>query len=61
MENKASTEEGINVEVVKCIIEAAAEKICYVFDKSLKAGVFPYEWKEAIVVPIPKVQRTKKN
>lgn len=60
MENKAGTEEGINVEVTKCVVETAAKKICYVFNTSLESGMFPNEWKEAIVVPIPKVRGTKK-
>lgn len=43
LENKASTEEGINVEVIKYIVEVAAEKIGYVFNASLKTGIFPNE------------------
>lgn len=60
LENKAGTEEGINVEIMKCVVEVAAEKICYVLNTSLESGMFPNEWKEAIVVPIPKVRGTKK-
>ena len=60
LENRAGTEEGVNVEVMKCVVEVAAEKICYVLNKSLETGVFPSEWKEAIVVPIPKVRGTNK-
>lgn len=60
LEYKAGTEEGINVEVMKCVVEAAAEKICYVLNISLESGMFPNDWKEAIVVPIPKVRGTKK-
>lgn len=60
MENKSGTEEGINVEVMKYVVEVAAEKICYMFNTSLGTGVFPNEWKEAIIVPIPKVRGTNK-
>lgn len=45
---------------MKCVAEVAAEKICYVFNASLETGMFPNEWKEATVVPIPKVRGTKK-
>lgn len=60
LENKAGTEEGINVEVMKCVVEVAAEKICQVFNASLEIGIFPNEWKEAAVVPVPKVRGTNK-
>lgn len=60
LENKAGTEEGITVEIIKHVVEAAAEKICYILNKSLEEGMFPNKWKEAIVVPIPKVRGTNK-
>lgn len=60
LENKYSTEEGITVEIIKKVVSVAGPKICYIMNRSLKEGIFPSERKEAIVVPIPKVQRTKK-
>jgi hypothetical protein len=60
LENKAGTEEGITVVIMKHVVEAAAEKICHILNKSLEEGMFPNEWKEAIVVPIPKIGGTTK-
>lgn len=60
LENKAGTEEGINVEVMKCVVEVAAEKICHIFNASLETGIFPNEWKGAMVIPVPKVRGTNK-
>lgn len=58
--NKAGTEEGITVEIMKMVVEVAGEKICYILNRSLKEGIFPNEWKEAIVIPVPKVRGTNK-
>jgi len=60
LENKSGTEEGITVEIMKKVVMVAGTKICYLFNRSLEEGTFPNEWKEAIVVPIPKIQKTKK-
>lgn len=60
LENKNGTEEEITVEIIKKVVSVAGPKICYIMNRSLEEGIFPNEWKEAIVVPIPKVQRTKK-
>ncbi|RLU18430.1 hypothetical protein DMN91_008787 [Ooceraea biroi] len=46
LENKAGTEEGITVEIMKHVVEVAAGKICHVFNKSFEEGMFPKEWKE---------------
>ncbi|KMQ85478.1 rna-directed dna polymerase from mobile element jockey-like protein, partial [Lasius niger] len=56
--NKAGTEEGITVEIMKLVVEAAGEKVCHILNRSLEEGRFPNEWKEATVVPVPKVQGT---
>jgi len=58
--NKSGTEEGITVEVMKFIVEVAGQKIAHIFNKSLEQGIFPDEWKESIVVPIPKIGGTIK-
>ena len=36
-------------------------KLCELLNRFLKEGIFSIEWKETIVIPIPKIQRTKKN
>jgi len=53
-------EEGITIEIMKKVISVAGTKICYIMNRSLEEGIFPSEWKEAIVVPISKVRKTKK-
>jgi len=45
---------------MKKVILIAGTKICYIMNRSLEEGIFPSEWKEAIVVPIPKVRKTKR-
>jgi len=60
LENKSGTEEGITVEIMKKVVMVADTKICYLLNRSLEEGTFPNKWKEAIVVPIPKIQKTKK-
>jgi len=37
-------------------MEVAGETVCYIINKLLQEGVFPKRWKEAIVIPIPKVR-----
>lgn len=60
LENKSDTEERITVEIMKMVENVAGNKICHVFNKSLEEGIFPNNWKQATVIPIPKVQGTKR-
>lgn len=60
LENKSGTEEGITVEIMKCVVEVGGDKICFILNKLLEEGIFPSKWKEAIVVPVPKVRGTIK-
>jgi len=53
--NKSGTEE-----VMKFIVEVAGQKVAHICNKSLEQGIFPDEWKESIVVPIPKIGGTIK-
>jgi len=46
--NKAGTEEGITVEIMKLVIEVADKQIANIVNKSLELGIFPYEWKESV-------------
>jgi len=52
--NKAGTEEGVTVEIMKLVMEVAGERVCYIVNILLQEGIFPEKWKKAIVVPIPK-------
>jgi len=54
--NKAGTEEGVTVEIMKLVIEMAGEKVCDIVNRLLQESVVPEKWKEAIV--IPKVRET---
>lgn len=58
--NKSGTEEGITVKIMKLVVEAAGEKVWHILNMSLEEGMFPVGWKEAIVVPIPKIRGTNK-
>lgn len=48
------------VGIMKLVVDAAGEKICNILNLSLKEEIFPSGWKEAIVIPIPKVRGTNK-
>jgi len=46
---------------MKLIVKAAGKKLCHIFlNKFLKKGIFLDKWKEATVVPIPKIRGTIK-
>jgi len=56
--NKAGTEEGITVEIMKLVMEMAGEKVCHIINRLLQESVVPERWKEAIVIPIYKIRGT---
>jgi hypothetical protein len=58
--NKSGTEEGITVDIMKKVVAVAGTKLCCIFNRSLQEGIVPCEWKQALVIPIPKVRGTKK-
>jgi len=60
LENKNGTEERITTEIMKRVVAAAGSKMCLILNRSLQEGIFPDRWKEAIVVPIPKISGTTK-
>jgi len=60
LENKSGTEEEITTDIMKRVVAAAGPKMCLVLNRSLQEGIFPDNWKEAIVVPIPKIRGTRK-
>lgn len=49
------------MEIIKKVVMVASAKICFIFNKSLEERIFPSKWKEAIVVPIPKIRKKEKN
>jgi len=56
--HKAGTEEGITVKIMKLVMEVAGEKVSYIVNRLLQESVVPEKWKEAIVIPIPKIKGT---
>jgi len=56
--NKAGTEEGVTVEIMKLVMEVAGETVCYIVNRLLQDSIVPEKWKEAIVIPISKVWET---
>lgn len=60
LKNKSGTEEGITVDIMKKVVIVAGTKIVHMLNRSLEEGMFPSEWKQATVIPIPKIKRTKK-
>jgi len=45
---------------MKRVVAIAGTKICYVLNRFLEEEIFPSNWKEAIVVLVPKVLGMKK-
>ena len=60
LKNKSGTEEGLSVEIIKIAESVASKKLCELYNKSLEEGIFPSTWKEATVIPVPKVRGTIK-
>jgi len=58
--DKAGTEEGITVKIMKLVMEVAGEKVSYIVNRLLHESAVPDRWKEAIVIPIPKIKGTIK-
>jgi len=56
--NKAGTEEGITVEIMKLVMEVTDEKECHIINRLLQENVIPERWKEAIIIYIPKIRGT---
>jgi len=56
--DKVGTEEGITVKIMKLIMEVAGEKVSHIVNRLLQKSVVPERWKEAIIIPIPKIKGT---
>jgi len=42
--NKAGTEEGITVGIMKLIMEVASEKVCHIINRLLQENIVPERW-----------------
>jgi len=58
--NKAGTEEGITVGIMKLVMEVAGEKMCHIINRLLQENIVPERWKEAIVISIPNIRGTSR-
>jgi len=58
--NKAGIEEGITVEIMKIVMEVAGEKVSHIINRLLQESIVPERWKEAIVIPIPRIRGTSR-
>lgn len=57
--NKKSDNNNINSIVMDDALDTIGEHFLNIINQSLCTGIFPNTWKEAIVVPIPKINGTK--
>ena len=53
-ESKASGPDGISATMLKCTAAIIASSVTALFNLSIRSGQVPNEWKESLVVPIPK-------
>ena len=52
--NKATGPDNIPVRLLKETVDVIASSLCNLFNKSIRLGKFPTEWKTANVCPIHK-------
>ena len=52
---KAPGASGISVEIIKYLGRAFANRLCAFFNKLIESGFIPTPWRQARIIPIPKV------
>jgi hypothetical protein len=57
---KKGTEEGITSDILKAAWHVIKEEFVDVINSSLREGCCPSEWKTSTIIPVPKVEKTKK-
>jgi len=60
LQNKKSSTDGINTEILKLCFEIVGNRFLDVINQSLSSGVFPTKWKKSLIIPIEKVANTRK-
>ena len=51
---KSTGADGVSVKMLKCTASYIVKSLTNLFNKSLKSGKLPSDWKVARIVPIPK-------
>ena len=51
---KASGPNGLNNRVLKELSNVISDPLCSLFNSSLSLGIYPTEWQDANISPIPK-------
>jgi Reverse transcriptase (RNA-dependent DNA polymerase)/Endonuclease-reverse transcriptase len=59
--NKKATDEGISTEIMKKTFATYGQALLNAINQSLSKGIFPEAWKVSTIIPIQKVQNTKKG
>ena len=60
LSNKMGTDEGISTDILKKSYDLIEQIFVDIINHSLKNGIFPDNWKTSTVIPIRKVNNTKK-
>uniref|UniRef100_A0A0A9YIX2 RNA-directed DNA polymerase from mobile element jockey n=1 Tax=Lygus hesperus TaxID=30085 RepID=A0A0A9YIX2_LYGHE len=48
--------DGISIQVLQILVDVITPVLCHIFNKSLECGIYPSHWKQAIVMPLKKVE-----
>ena len=59
--SKSSGISFLSSKLLKDSFQALSDKLTYLFNFSITSTVFPVQWKEALVIPIPKVSAPKNS
>jgi hypothetical protein len=60
LKNTAGGENGITTKILRDAVEVIANRFLDVINNSLQEGKFPEKWKTSIVIPVPKIPKTRK-
>lgn len=58
MKNVGGGVSGISRDVLRDVCYVAGDRLLDVINTSLSSGIFPENWKESTVIPVPKISKT---